>query len=113
VAIAADESVRNLHQLEEVLRRDAADVVVLKPMLVGGPIMALEMARVCGQHGTPVLVTHALESDVGRAGSVHVAAALAGVCERRVCGVSSGAWCQPTVVVPDEPGLGLTLEGMA
>ena len=73
VAIAADEVVGRA-PLEDVL--DAADVVVIKPMFVGGPRAALALARRVHAAARVVCVTHALESRVGRMGAWHVAAAL-------------------------------------
>lgn len=74
VAIAADELVGRA-PLDAVL--DAADVVVVKPMFVGGPRAALAICRAAQAAGRVVCVTHALASRVDRMGAWQVAAAFA------------------------------------
>jgi L-alanine-DL-glutamate epimerase-like enolase superfamily enzyme len=75
VPLALDESVGSAADLEQVLAARAADEVVLKPMFCGGPLAALALARRAVDAGLTVSITHALESAVGRAGAVHLAAA--------------------------------------
>jgi len=77
VPIAADESVRTAAQLEQIIEQQAADLVVLKPMFTGGIQAAERLATRAGAAGLGVVVTHALESSVGRAGAVHLASSLA------------------------------------
>ncbi len=74
VDIAADEVVGQA-PFDVVL--ESCDVVVVKPMFVGGPRAALALARRAHAAGRTVCITHALESRVGRMGAWHVAAALA------------------------------------
>ena len=78
VPIAADESVQTLAGLQAVLQAQAADVIVLKPMFVGGLQPAQRHASLAAEHGVRCVVTHALESAVGRMGAAHLAAALGG-----------------------------------
>jgi O-succinylbenzoate synthase len=73
VPIAADESIRRAADPFEVRRRDAADVVVLKAQPLGGVLACLELA--CDL-GLPVVVSSALETSVGLAMGVALAAAL-------------------------------------
>ncbi len=56
---------------------EAAAVMVLKPAFLGPPARALRLAERARARGRRVCVTHALESPIGRAGALHVAAALA------------------------------------
>jgi L-Ala-D/L-Glu epimerase len=72
VPLAADESVLS-EPLSEVCAY--ADVAVVKPMYVGGPRRAIDLADRFGDAGLKVCFTHALESAVGRQGAWHVAAA--------------------------------------
>lgn len=76
VPIAADESVMNAQQLEAVIAHQAADVVVLKPMFVGGLRQAIRLGERAQAAKLKVIVTHALESAVGRLHALHVALAL-------------------------------------
>lgn len=73
VPIAADESVRRAEDPLRVARMHAADVVVLKVAPLGGVRACLELAERCG---LPVVVSSALETSVGLAAGVALAAAL-------------------------------------
>jgi o-succinylbenzoate synthase len=73
VRIAVDEGVRRSADPRRVDLRAAADVVVLKVQPLGGVRAALEVAEA---HGLPCVVSSALESSVGIAAGVALAAAL-------------------------------------
>jgi O-succinylbenzoate synthase len=73
VRIAADEVVRRAADPLRVDLREACDVVVLKVQPLGGVRAAL---RVAEAHGLPCVVSSALESSVGIAAGVALAAAL-------------------------------------
>jgi O-succinylbenzoate synthase len=73
VRIAADEAVRRSPDPLRVDLREACDVVVLKVQPLGGVRAAL---RVAEAHGLPCVVSSALESSVGIAAGVALAAAL-------------------------------------
>ncbi|MCA5895031.1 o-succinylbenzoate synthase [Isoptericola sp. NEAU-Y5] len=73
VPIAADESIRRASDPLRVVREDAADVVVLKVQPLGGVRACLDLAE---RVGLPVVVSSALESSVGLAAGVALAAAL-------------------------------------
>jgi O-succinylbenzoate synthase len=73
VRIAVDEGVRRSADPLAVDLREAADVVVLKVQPLGGVRAAL---RVAEAHGLPGVVSSALESSVGIAAGVALAAAL-------------------------------------
>jgi len=71
--IAADESIRNSDDPSRVARMEAADVMVLKVQPLGGVRAALQVAE---QVGLPAVVSSALETSVGIAAGVALAAAL-------------------------------------
>ena len=73
VRIAVDEGVRRSADPRRVDLREAADVVVLKVQPLGGVRAALEVAEA---HGLPCVVSSALESSVGIAAGIALAAAL-------------------------------------
>ena len=73
VPIAADESIRRAEDPFAVARAEAADVVVLKVQPLGGVRACLELAE---RIGLPVVVSSALETSVGLAAGVALAAAL-------------------------------------
>lgn len=73
VKIAADESVRSHDDARRLGALGAADVLVLKVQACGGGLRALRWAE---DAGVPVVVTSMLETSVGLAAGVALAAAL-------------------------------------
>ncbi|HXQ76103.1 MAG TPA: enolase C-terminal domain-like protein [Acidimicrobiales bacterium] len=74
VPLAADEAVRDLDDARRLVRLEAADALVVKVQPLGGVRAALEVVEVVG---LPVIVTSMLETSVGLAAGVALAAALA------------------------------------
>jgi O-succinylbenzoate synthase len=73
VPLAADESIRRAEDPMRVRAADAADIVVLKAQPLGGVRAGLEIAAACG---LPVVVSSAIDTSVGLAAGVALAAAL-------------------------------------
>jgi O-succinylbenzoate synthase len=73
VLIAADESIRKAEDPVRVAREEAADLVVVKVAPLGGVARALEVVAECG---LPAVVSSALDTSVGMAAGVALAAAL-------------------------------------
>ncbi len=73
VPLAADESIRRAADPLAVRAAGAADIVVLKAAPLGGVARAVRIAAECG---LPVVVSSAVESSVGLAAGVALAAAL-------------------------------------
>jgi O-succinylbenzoate synthase len=73
VRLAADESVRTADDPMRVAGLAAADIVVLKVQPLGGVRRCLEVAEACG---LPVVVSSAVETSVGIAAGLALAAAL-------------------------------------
>jgi O-succinylbenzoate synthase len=73
VPLAADESIRRAEDPLAVRAAGAADIVVIKAQPLGGVRAGLEIAAACG---LPAVVSSALESSVGLAAGVALAAAL-------------------------------------
>jgi len=115
VVVAADEMLAS--DVDGALRR--ARVVVLKPVLLGGPTATLALARRAHARGLKIIVTSALESAVGRAGAAHLAAAVLALGAQPAAGIATGrllaedvgpdpfAPRSGVVHVPEVPGLGL------
>ncbi|MHC4933379.1 MAG: mandelate racemase/muconate lactonizing enzyme family protein [Planctomycetota bacterium] len=76
VAVAADEALLQTDGLQRVLTEHAADIVVLKPTLLGGPSTTAAIACAARRQGLDVVVTSALEGSVGITAAVHLAASL-------------------------------------
>jgi o-succinylbenzoate synthase len=84
VPLAADESIRRAADPFAVRAAGAADIVVLKAQPLGGVRSALQIAETCG---LPVVVSSAVESSVGLAAGVALAAALPEL--RYACGLAT------------------------
>jgi len=116
VPLAADESVHDVASAERVLRSGAADVLVVKPAAVGGLGSALAIAQRAREARVEVLVTTFLDTAIGRAGALHLAAALPQA--RHAAGLATGVLLADdlasgpapddgAIAVPLDPGLGL------
>ncbi|MDZ7702565.1 MAG: o-succinylbenzoate synthase [Halobacteriales archaeon] len=75
VEIALDETLRT-HAVDAIVEAGAADVLVLKPMVLGGVGRALEVAERATAAGLGVIVTTTVDGAVARTAAVHLAAAL-------------------------------------
>lgn len=97
VRIAADESIRRAEDPLRVAVAEAADVAVLKCAPLGGVRRALAVAEACG---LPCVVSSALETSVGLAAEIALAAAMPRL--DFACGLGTGALFTADVVAPDE-----------
>ncbi|HEU4431160.1 MAG TPA: o-succinylbenzoate synthase [Myxococcota bacterium] len=121
VPIALDESACDDAALELALKLAAADVLVIKPALLGGPRAARAAALRARDAGIDVVVTSFLDSAIGVAAALHCAATL--VPNDRACGLASGALFERDLAalriengalrLPPEHGLGLAPEPSA
>ncbi len=118
VRIAADESVRDTKSAEMVMYLSAADILILKPMALGGLREARSVQNVAADGNMPVVVTSLMESAVGRMAALHFAASLGETAYAH--GIATGdalvsdlapapSLSGGTVAVPDGPGLGVVL----
>jgi o-succinylbenzoate synthase len=115
VGVALDESLAT-HSVDRVLEAEATDVLVLKPMALGGVERARRAAVEARDEGVASVVTTTIDAAVARAGAVHVAASLPGVLP---CGLATGDWLSTdlgpdpcfvddgAVRVPQEAGVGV------
>ena len=76
IPVAADESIRKAEDPLRVRAAGAADIVMVKVQPLGGVRPALRIAEACG---LPVVVSSAVDSSVGLAAGVALAAALPGL----------------------------------
>ena len=87
VDIALDESLAETSPAA-VIDADAADVVILKPMAIGGPLRATRTAATAREAGIEPVVTTTIDAVVARTAAVHVAAAIP---EVAACGLATGS----------------------
>lgn len=88
VRIAADESVRKAEDPLAVARAGAADLLVVKAQPLGGIARAL---RIVEEAALPVVVSSALDTSVGIAMGLHLAAALPDGALAGACGLGTAA----------------------
>lgn len=117
VPIAADESAHDTEKALDLIAGGAFDVVIVKPMVLGGLDRAAQVLHAAREKRVRVVVTDVVESAVGRTGALHLAALLPE--PRPACGLASGEWFARDVVphpprvvegaldVPTVPGLGI------
>lgn len=114
IDVALDESLAS-HSFEEIRRVDAADVLVLKPMVLGGLDRARRVARDARREGVRPIVTTTIDGVVARTGAVHLAASLPGI---DACGLATSRMLAEDLapdpapiedgdaIVPQDAGLG-------
>jgi len=117
VRIALDEAALH-YSPETIAAADAADAIVCKPMALGGPMRASEVATRARERGLTPIVSTTIDAAVGRAAAVHVAAAIPDV---EPCGLATADRLASDVapgpapiedgraLVPQEAGLGVEL----
>lgn len=96
VPVAADESIRTAEDPARVAAAGAADVLVLKVQPLGGVDRALAIA---GELGLPVVVSSALETSVGLAAGLALAAALPSL--PYACGLGTASLLAADLVVDE------------
>ncbi len=119
--IAADEPVTSPEAAAELIELEAADVLILKPMVIGGLDRTLTIARMAHGADLDVVVTSTIDGAIARAGALHLAASLDRL--PLACGLATADLLAEDVVehderiedghmhVPDRPGHGLPLPG--
>ncbi|PSP86530.1 o-succinylbenzoate synthase [Halobacteriales archaeon QS_1_68_17] len=112
VGIALDESLRS-HSLDAITEAGAADVVIVKPMVLGGPDIARRIAGRAIDAGLSAVVTTTIDAVVARTAAVHVAASLP---DPPACGLATAGWLAEDlapdpapvsdgrITVPQDPG---------
>jgi o-succinylbenzoate synthase len=112
VRVAVDEGVRLAADLSDSALherlRDAADVIVLKAIPLGGVSQALTLAEVIG---LPAVVSGSLDTSVGIASGLALAAALPELLF--ACGLGTGLLLASDVTVPVVPRGGVLQPGRA
>ncbi|MBI3954107.1 MAG: mandelate racemase/muconate lactonizing enzyme family protein [Chloroflexi bacterium] len=123
VPVAADETVTGLYRARRVLDAGAADVLVIKAARVGGLRAAAAILLLARRRGVPAVVTSSLETGVGIAASLHLAALTD--TGWPACGLATGVLLESDLLVepllprrgmmrvPERPGLGVEVDQAA
>lgn len=113
--IAADEAVHDIESIRALLARHAANIIVIKPMVLGGLQRAREGALLAYEQGVDVVFTSLIDSSLARHAVAQLCASLPG--QLRPQGLATGMLyaedCgrdrieQGAFVLPDESGIGI------
>ncbi len=76
VPVAVDESARTIDDVRRTIALGSADLVILKPSALGGPLITAEIARVVTEAGLGLVVTSLLEGSIGIRAAAHLTTAL-------------------------------------
>lgn len=76
VPVAADEAAASLVAVRRLLAEGAADLLVVKPARVGGPLAVAEIAEAAAARGVPVVLSTLFETGIGIASALAAAARL-------------------------------------
>ena len=76
IPTAVDESARTVDDVSRAVEMGAADLVVLKPSAIGGPLEAARAAAIVRSAGLDVVVTSLMEGSVGIRAAAHLASAI-------------------------------------
>ena len=123
ITIAADEAATSVEAVRRVLSAGAADVIVLKPVTLGGLRPLRTAAQAAHAHGGRCVVTTAMDSGVGVAAALQVAASLGEGLPP--CGLATAALLEDDLLeeplpvthglmpLPKGPGLGIRVREAA
>jgi len=121
--IAADEAITGLEAAQRVLELGAARVLVVKPMVVGSLQPARTMIELALKAGVSVVITTTIDTGVGVAAALHLAATLPE--GSPACGLATSSLladdivtqrpvpCGGVMVLPEGLGLGIELDDTA
>jgi muconate cycloisomerase len=130
--IMADESAWTSQDVLEIVRKKAADIISIYTTKPGGLFKAKKVAAVAEAAGLPCNVNGSVETGIGNAANVHLAASTAaaglpcvipvstpkGEAQNRIAGIyyqddlikESFRFVDGAVVVPSKPGLGIDVD---
>ncbi len=103
VGIAVDETIAtgpSRERVTAVIDTAAADVVVLKPMTVGGPVETLRLAIRALKAGIEPVITTTIDAVVARTAAVHVASVVPNV---SACGLATGGLLESDLCADPAP----------
>jgi len=75
IPIAVDEALHGLESAQLVLDNEAADILVVKPQLAGGLHAVQQIMQAAAERGVRSVITSAIETGIGVAAALHLAAA--------------------------------------
>ena len=73
IPLAVDESIRTIEDAEIFINKKAADILILKPMMLGGLLPTLKIIELCEKNKMDVIITSSFESSLGRSFAIFAA----------------------------------------
>lgn len=119
IPVAADEALSSVVAMQAIIEQRAADIAVIKPMLLGGLQAANGVIRQASTAGLAAFVTSSLDSGIAITAALHLAACLPQ--PRLACGLATAELLTTDLLknspliqagkmyLPDKPGLGVSL----
>jgi o-succinylbenzoate synthase len=123
VPLAWDETLADLSSVRRVLAAEVADVLVIKPQVVGGLRISRQIVQEAAIHGVECVLTSSIESGIGIAATLQLASALPEI--HLACGLGTLTLLADDLIqetlpvragfisVPQTAGLGVTLDEQA
>ncbi len=119
VKIAADEACRNKVDVQQLLELNAADILIIKPMLFGSFTDLSVTKKLADSHSTDIVFTTSLENKIGRT-TTAILASIWGS-KKHAHGLSTASLFDNEIsseqevvdghyILNDSPGLGITVE---
>lgn len=116
ISVALDESLPGLG-VEAILRATPVKRLIIKPMVTGGLLPGMDLAKKAADAGIECVVTSTVDSAVGVWAAVHLAAAVDALFPGLAHGLATSSWLQKDIAsppalqqghifLPETPGLG-------
>ena len=105
VPIAADEALTDLASVQAIVDADAADVLILKPQMLGGTVALRHALRSAHARGKQVTITTCIESGVGVAATLRIAQMMAAETSEQLlaCGLATLPLLEDDLILNDLP----------
>jgi o-succinylbenzoate synthase len=108
VSLALDESLSDSELAVNLLAAGVPEVMVIKPTFLGGLLRSLEVIKLGRQFGARLVITTSLESGIGVAACLHLAASLGD--GLMPCGLDTLGLLNDTLIAEDLPIVGGLME---
>ncbi len=116
IPIALDESLTDFNSAEKIIKMQAADIFVIKPMVSGGFTECKKIIDLAKAENIRTVITSSIETSIGRTACLHLAAANEII---EPCGFSTGIFlnydAKASVIdnglirISDIPGMGMEI----
>lgn len=91
IPLAPDESIRSVEDAKSFIEYKAADYLILKPMMIGGLLPALDIIEMASQNNVRAVITSSFESAIGRSYAVFIASLIDSITAH---GLSTGSYIE-------------------